>query len=225
MGTEAAWVPLVISALGTGATAYSAREQAKDADQVAAQGIRQQASRQREADEQVSAEVGALEKSSPEAARQQATEAFMGQLRRTRGQAVSGGPTGASSGRYNADLDEAGSDVQNFGSKVASTMARINAPGLQRQAEGQGFARLASNLSTVGRNSGGDAFLNQLRLRGVGKNPWLEGGGQILTGVGNGMAASGYGMDKGLDPEGVARVTRNGYRVPDVVMHGNEGFA
>lgn len=225
MGTEAAWVPLVISALGTGATVYSGREQAKDADAVAAQGIRQQASRQREADEQVSAEVGALEKSTPEAAREQATEAFMGQLRRTRGQAVTGGPAGASSSRYSADLDEAGSDVQNFGSKVANTMARINAPGLQRQAEGQGFARLASNLSTVGRNSGGDAFLNQLRLRGVGKNPWLEGGGQILTGVGNGMAASGYGMDEGLDPKGVDRVItgRTPYSTPPYA--GTRGFA
>ena len=43
MGTEAAWVPLVVAALGSGVQAYNVRQTAKEADAVAAQGIRQQA--------------------------------------------------------------------------------------------------------------------------------------------------------------------------------------
>lgn len=189
MGTEAAWVPLVISAVAGGASAYNTRQTAKEADQVAAQGIRQQAKNQEEADSRVTSEVNALEQSSPEASRAQATDAFLGQLRRTRGQAVAGGPAGASS-RYAADLETAEGDVSTFGTKVADTLARINAPGLQREAEGQGFNRLSSDLGTIGRNAGADAFLNDLRLRGVKRNPWIDAGASIGGGVAGGMAGS-----------------------------------
>jgi hypothetical protein len=189
MGTEAAWVPLVVAALGSGVQAYNVRQTAKEADNVAAQGIRQQGERQREADDRVSQEVNALEASSPEAARAQATEAFMGQLRRTRGNAVENGPAGASA-RYGADLAGAEGDVADFGSRGADILARIGAPAQQRLAEGQGAGRLASDLGGIGRNAGGDAFLNNLRQRSVRNNPWLEAGGQILTGVGSGMAAN-----------------------------------
>lgn len=207
MGTEGVWVPLVISALGAGASAYNTRETAKEADEVAAQGIRQQAKNQEEADSRVNAEVNALEQSSPEASRAQATENFLGQLKRTRGQAVAGGPSGASS-RYNADLEGATNDVSTFGTKVADTLARINAPGLQRQAEGQGFNRLSSDLSTIGRNSGADAFLNDLRLRGVKRNPWIDAGASVAGGVSGGMASSGYGSTKygAYDPRATRRV-------------------
>lgn len=207
MGTEAAWVPLVLSAIGTGATAYTAHQTAKEQDRAAAQGIRQQAERQRQADERVSQEVNALEQSSPEAARQQATDAFMSQLRRTRQQAVTGGPVGASD-RYQTDMEQAGADVQDFGGKVAKTLARINAPTLQRIGEGQQFARLSSNLNQIGRFASGDDFLNQLRMRGIRANPWVQAGGQILTGVAGGMASSGYGQSKyGVnDPRATRRV-------------------
>jgi hypothetical protein len=189
MGTEAAWVPLVMAAVGTGTQAYVAHEAAADQDKTAAMGIREQAAHQRQADERVSSEVSALEQSTPEAARAQATGAFMDQLRKSRSQAVPGGVAGASS-RYDEDLGAAGEEVQDFGSKVASTLARINAPGLQRQAEGQGFARLSSDLGGLQRSSTGDAFLNQLRLRGIKPDPWLSGAGELVTGVGGGMAAN-----------------------------------
>lgn len=187
MGTEAAWVPLVIGAISAGASAYNTRQVAKDQDQAAAAGIRMQAERQREADERVSQEVSAMEQSSPEASRKQATDAFLGQLRRTRGQAVAGGPAGASE-RYTQDLQSASGDVESYGAETADTLGRINAPGLQRQAEGQGFARLSSDLGTIGRNAGGDAFLNQLRLGSIRRNPWIDAGAEIGTGVAGGMA-------------------------------------
>lgn len=187
MGTEAAWVPLVVGALSAGASAYNTREVAKDQDQAAAAGIKLQAQHQREADDRVSQEVSAMEQSSPEASRKQATDAFLGQLRRTRGQAVAGGPAGASD-RYQQDLQTASGDVQNFGTQVAGTLARINAPALQRQGEAQGFARLSTDLGTIGRNAGGDAFLNQLRLNSIRRNPWIDAGAEIGTGVAGGMA-------------------------------------
>lgn len=207
MGTEAAWVPLVIGALGAGASAYNTREVAKDQDQAAAAGIRLQAQRQQEADQRVSQEVSAMEQSSPEAARKQATDDFLGQLRRTRGQAVAGGPAGASQ-RYAQDLESASGDVTDFGTKVADTMARISAPSLQRQSEGQSFARTASDLGTIGRNAQGDAFLNQLRLNSIRRDPWIDAGAGLAGGVAGGMASS-YGKYGGVPDQQVT--LDNGY--------------
>lgn len=214
MGTEAAWVPLVIGAISAGASAYNTRQVAKDQDNAAAIGIQNQAKKQREADDRVSAEVEAMNQSSPEASRKQATDAFMTQLRRTRGQAVAGGPAGASD-RYTADLASAEGDVNQFGTTTADTLARINAPALQRQGEAQGFARLSSDLSQIGRAAGGEQFLNELRLRSIRRNPWIDAGASIGGGVAGGMASSQGRYGGGVTPGGTR--TDVPVRTPGVV--------
>lgn len=150
-----------------------------------------------------------MEQSSPEASRKAATDAYLGQLRRTRSQAVAGGPAGASQ-RYQQDLQTVSGDVQDYGSEVADTLGRISAPSLQRQGESQGFARLASDLGTISRNAGGDAFLNQLRLNSIRRNPWIDAGAALAGGVAGGMASSAgkYGSTKyGVrDPYATRRV-------------------
>jgi hypothetical protein len=179
--------PLIVAALSAGAQAYQTNQVAKDQDAAAAQGIRSQAANQRQADEAVGASVDQLGQSTPEGARAKATEDFLGQLRRNRGQAIPGATSGGSA-RYNADMAGAQSDVADFGSRAADTLARINAPAMQREAEGVGFNRLSSNLGMIGRNASGDQFLDQLRLRSVRPNPWVSAGAELGQGAASGMA-------------------------------------
>lgn len=189
MGTEAAWVPLVISAIGAGAGAYETNRTLNKQDAAAAQGIRQQSQRQHQADERVNQELGDLQGSNAEAERTAANDQFVQQLQRNRAAASGALPNvaGASS-RFASDLTAANEDSDSLATRVASLMARIDAPTLQRQREGTAFGRLATDLGQIGRASAGDDFLTQLRVRGIRENPWVMAGGGLAQGVGTGMA-------------------------------------
>lgn len=187
MGAEIL-IPLAISALGSGAQAYNTYRTMGKQDEEAAVGIRAQAGHQRQADEAVNNSVDQLGQSSPEGARAKATDDFLSQLRRNQGQAVPGASPGGSS-RYAEDSAGAETDVADFGAKAASTMARISAPGMQREQEGVNFNRLSTSLGTIGRNASGDQFLTQLRSRSIRENPWVNAGVGVATGAANGMAS------------------------------------
>lgn len=192
MGTEYAWVPYVLAAAGTGAQVVSDQSQRNDQARATEVGLDQQKARQDEADAAVNAEIGALQRSTPEAQRQEAADSFITQLRRSNASSQGDVPVGASE-QFQTDTAAAEQGVTDFGTRTANLMARISAPVRQRQVEGQGMSRLASQLATVGRNSQGDDFLAQLRLQRATGNPGLEAAGQFLTGVGTGMASNGYG--------------------------------
>lgn len=191
MGTEAAWVPAVIAAVGAGVQANETDQTARRQDENAAQGIRTQAGKQREADARVSQEVNKLGQSTPEDAQKQATDAFMEQLNRTKTQAVGERSAGATSDAYNTDSAQANADVQKYGANRAGVLGRIAAPGIQRTAENVSRARAGTDLGLIARNSAGDQFLTQLRASQIHNNPWTMAAGQTIGAIGGGMAASG----------------------------------
>lgn len=206
MGAEVL-VPLAISALSAGAATYNTVDTARRADRVAAQGITQQADTQRRADERVNQEIQTLEGSTPEDSRAAANNDYLTALRRNRSNAVGEDLTGATSSAYTADTAAAKTGVTGYGTRVADTMSRIAAPGRQRQAEGEGFAQLASNLQNFSRESQGNAFLQSLRQRSVTRNPWVDAGATIGSGVAGGMAANSGTLDDGT----LTSVMDNGY--------------
>lgn len=190
MGTEALWIPLALSAAGAGLQAHNSYRTAKRQDSAAAAGIRQQAARQREADQRVNAEIGALEGSTPEGEKAQALSDYMTTLQRARSQARGGGDVAGASDRYQTDDAAAKVGIQNYGGQVADTLSRIAAPGLQRDREGRQINRMGSDVAGIARNAGGEAFLAQLRHNSINRNPWLDAGGQVLTGIAGGMASA-----------------------------------
>jgi hypothetical protein len=188
MGAAVA-VPLVLSALSAGASAYNTRKVQNEQSDIAAQGMLAQRNNQQEADAQVAEGVGQLERSSPEAAQKEATDAFLSQLRRSRDQAV--GESGIGGDEFKSDMGQVQKDVTDYGVRNADVQGRINAPGLQRQQEGVTMGRVASNLNRIGRASNADQFLTQLRMGSVQANPWVNAGAQIGGGVASGLAGSG----------------------------------
>jgi hypothetical protein len=190
MGLETATlVALGLGAAGAGTGAYIARDTAKQTDRINAQGIRDQASKQREIDDRINKEVQTVAKSDPRDAAGKSTDQFLSALRRTRGAASGAGIPGGSD-RFADDSAAVGDDVAAYGADVAGTLGRINAPTLQRQAEGQGFARLASDIGATARRASGDQYLNSLRLRGVRPNQGLQLFSQLAGGAAGGIAAS-----------------------------------
>lgn len=195
MGTEAAWIPAVIAAVGAGASAKNTYDTAKRTDNEAAAGIAAQAQKQRQADSRVNQEVQQLQASSPEQERANATNQFMDQLRRTRGEQYDTGSAGATSGAFKTDTANAATNVADFGKTQADQLARISAPSRQRSNEQISFGRLGSDLGGIGRAANGDAFLSQLRLRGIQRNPWVDAGAGVAQGVAGGMAQTGGAGD------------------------------
>lgn len=189
MGAAVA-VPLALSALSAGANYYNTRQVAKDQEAIQSQGLADQRARQQQADAEVANAVGAIERSTPEAAQKEATDQFLSQLRRNRSQAV--GEEGLGGRQFAQDLAGANADVTRHGDEGADILARLNAPGRQREAEGVTLGRTASNIGTIGRNAGADAFLTDLRMRNVQRNPWVDAAGTFTGGLGSGLAASGY---------------------------------
>ena len=210
MGTEEFWVPAVIAAVGAGAQQVDAHNTAQRQDEQAAQGIRIQGADQQKADTQVAQNIQKLQGSSPEAARANAANAFITQLRRNSAEST-GVPVAGGSARYKGDIATSNQNITDYGNNLADTQASILAPNLQRQAEGQNSQQLAANLSEIGRQSQANAFLSQLRMRGITNNPWAQAGGSILEGVGNGMASSGYGSGDNDQPINIDPSTGQAY--------------
>lgn len=197
----AAAIPLIVSALGAGAGAYNADRTARRQDDAAAAGIQTQQLRQREADQRIDQEIGAVERSSPEAERQAATDQFLQQLRTSRGAIAgdTGGALGGASDRFAQDSAAATAGVQNFGERAANVLGRIRAPVDQRQREAVGFGRASSDIGQIARTASGDDFLNRLRLSGIRRNPWIDAAGETAQAYARGAASRARppGLDAG----------------------------
>lgn len=193
MGTEALWIPAVMAAVGTGIQAKESSDTAKEQDEIAAQNVRTQGEKQREANARVSEEITSLQNSSPEASQKAATDAFMEQLNATRAQAQGGETVGAVSDAYNTDSAKASADIDQYGQTKAGVLGRISAAGRQRQDEAISANRASTDLGLIASKAAGEDFLGQLRLSQAQNNPWTMAAGQAISGAGSGMASSGGG--------------------------------
>lgn len=198
-GAEIA-IPLLLAGGATAATTINADRAAGRADRIAAQGIRQQGVRQRDIDARVDQQIGEVAGSDPEMDRRASEAQFLDQLRRSRAAARGGAGVPGASGRYGEDLITGDAAVDSTAARVADLMARTNAPMLQRERELQGFDRLRSDVGTIQNAAGGDAFLNQLRVRAVRPNPWVDALAGIAGGYGQARA---YGSASGRASRGL----------------------
>lgn len=199
VGTEALWIPAVLAAAGGAAQAVNTRNVAKRQDNQAAAGIRQQAETQRGINARINQTLQQTAAANPDEVRSTVQDQYLRQAQAKLGQARAGlvGDTGLSSA-YNEAANTAGGKVADFATSTAGLLARMDAPGVQRQQEGMRFGNLGMDLDAVRGNVQADQFLNQLRMQGIRRNPWLDAAGAALSGAGAGMASragstGGYG--------------------------------
>lgn len=202
---------LGLAAAGTGLNAYNTYRTGRDQDRQAAEGIRMQARRQQQADKEVASEIEKLENSNAAEKRAERLGQYMDQLARTR-KSAEGGLTSLVGGEdFQADLAEARGDVGQYGDVTAGMMAGFDAPGLQRESEGISQSRLASRLGLIGRQSEGDAWINELRMRAIRRNPWLDAGSSLLAGLASGLPVGGGSGAAGPSPYNKAVVPPGKY--------------
>lgn len=193
MGAEVI-VPLILSGLSAGMSAYNTQKTAKREDQALAESIRNQASKQKEADARTLKEVSAMEGSTSRDEEAKRTDQYATQLRRNRAnmQGVNLMP-GVGGATFTADAAKAMQGVDQYAGQTAGLMAQADAPGMQRQDEAFGFGKLATDIGLLQRESRGQAYIDELRRRSIRRNPWLDMAAG-LTGAAGGAMAGGGGV-------------------------------
>lgn len=210
MGTEEFWVPAVLAAVGTGAS-YANQQQANQRQNDAEiQAMQNQDAITSKANAASRALTQQIAKDTPTNIANQATGDYVAQLRKnaagsTQGGSTTGGtqtfgnstsslaPVSGASSRYNADTAKSQQEVQNYGDIYAKEMGSIDAATRMRQNEGLAMGTLGTQLNTLGAQSYGQNFVDQLRSQVAGQaNPWI--------GLASGLfsnAAKAYSMNAG----------------------------
>lgn len=192
MGTEAAWVPWALAAVGAGAGYVNQRNVERRQDDILSRQIAQNMSRQQEADRAMAETMRERAASSAETDRQASTATYLDAVRAAQAQATRGlGQVGAVSRAYTDSANDAALGVGDYGARTAELMARLDAPALQREREGLDADRLRIRLGQIGRAADSDDYLARLRLQMVRANPWLAAAGGLATGAAGAMAGRG----------------------------------
>lgn len=189
MGTEVL-VGLAMTALSAGLAYENQRRTANKQDSQLAQSLRNQATKQRQADARVNEELAKLKESDASKERSQRLDDYMQAIRAASGKMTSGLVPMVGGEAFATDAAKAAEGVQDYATANAGLLSRIDAPSLQRQREGFGFGNLATDIGLIGREAQGQSFLDELRLRAIRRNPWMDMAAGVLGGMAGGMGGS-----------------------------------
>lgn len=205
-----AWVAGLLLVAAAAAQEYNSEQVAKHQDQQAAIGIMEQGRKQKQADSKVNDEVQKLASSNADDERATRLQDYMTTLARGKQTAQAGLNTPQIGGSaFQADASKAAGQVQDNAATTAGLMARIDAPGMQRQGEAFDYGNLATDLDLIKRQAAGEDFLNQLRIRAIRRNPWIDLAAAGASGYANAYASKGGSGDSAYGPYS------SGYKYPN----------
>lgn len=191
MGVAA--VPLLMTAVSAGMSAYNTNKTAKRQDNQLAESIRGQSKLQKEQDARVNQEVTKLSGSTMDESRQKRMGDFMSQLGRNRQSITNGLTPNIGSDVFRGDSAVAAEGALGEANNVAGLLATMDAPGMQRQAEGKGFGQLATDTDLMKRRSQGQQFIDDIRMRGIRRSTGLDLGAGLIGAMGSAYAGAGAG--------------------------------
>jgi hypothetical protein len=191
--------------------AYNNDRTIRRQDQQAATSIQNQGRIQRQVDQRVDDEVRQLEQSSAADERAKALQGYMDTLGRNRRALEAGLTPTVGSDAFRESSAQATGDVNQYASRAAELMSRIDAPSMQRQGEAFGYGRLATDVNTLGRTAQGEAFLDEMRMRAIRRNPWIDAVAGGLAAYGGTRAGAGSGASSGTEVYPYATGTSQGH--------------
>lgn len=182
------YLAMAAAAAAASANAYNTHQTAKRQDAAAADSIRNQSAKQRQADARVNEEVQSLQNSTPEDSRAKRLDQYMTQLRMNKAAQAGGLTPAIGSDAFKADSASALEGVQQDAANTAGLMARMDAPGMQRQTEAAGYGRMGTDIGLLSREAKGQQFLDDLRLKSIRRNEGLD----FAAGLLNAYASGGF---------------------------------
>lgn len=197
MGTEAAWVPLVMAAVSAGATYYDNRQQVKRSDRIALDSLQQTSARQKKADNVTQQMLQEFAGSNAEGEKQSTLRGFLDQLTRAQPEAQRGLQTrGGESETFRKDAADAALGVTAQGERYADLSSRLDAPAMQRTRERNTLFDRGMDIGMIGREQEGADRHSKLLLSQVRSNPWLQALAQGASAYGSSYGGGGMGMGK-----------------------------
>lgn len=185
-------IGLALAAAAAGGQYYNTTKTAERQDNQAALGIQNQSRIQKQADAKVNDVVTKLADSNAADAKASRLDDYLNVLRRNRSTTQAGLTPNIGSDTFKTDAAAAASGVSSYADKTAGLMARMDAPGIQRQQEGFDYGNLATDIGLIGRESQGQNFLDQLKMGRIRRNAKIDLGSGLLM-AGAGAAANGAG--------------------------------
>ena len=204
----AAFIPLVLSAVGTAASVYNQNQTAHRQDKQLATQLRMDADKQHEADAKTSQLINNVRASSDVDEKEGSLAQFTSAIQANRGNATKPLATqGAVSDAYKKAGSDAALGMATKATGLADLTASIDAPRLQRQNDVRDVDNYNADIGLIRRRSQGDDFLSQMVLRGIKKNPWIDAAAQTAQGFagkygGGGSGASSAGGGSNLYSDG-----------------------
>lgn len=198
-------LPLILSAAGTGAQVKAQHDLADDQKRAAAEGILRQAALNRDASTRVAQTTQQIASSDASAETAAKRQNYLDALRKTLPSRQGANPvSGAVSSRFAEDTADAQDESEAEAVQNAGLAAAIDAPAAQRMREGVSLNNTNVDLAQLRSQSQGADYLTRLRMAMMKPNTALMAGGQLLSGAGGAMAASGgFGVDDGQDAFGM----------------------
>lgn len=154
--------------------------------------------RQQEADAMIGDEIGAIAASNPEGERRQSLADYTTAIARSRIEPNVNASIAPNLGGTQYKADAAAGNMRNAQElrRTSDLVSRIDAPGFQRQREGERANRTASNVRELGRQGDTAAFLARLRAGRRRPNPWV----QLISSLGTQIAGNYEPGLKGKNP-------------------------
>jgi len=166
---------LAMAALAAaGASAYNTQQTAKKADNIAAQGIRKQSENQRRVNAKLQETIGKTAESNSEDAKRAANDSYINQVQNKLATGTAGLAKRGISQQFDEMAGQASGQASDYAGKIASLLSRIDAGTMQRQAEGNMMGDFQFDVGPEASNIQGDAFLNDMALRNVRRNPYID---------------------------------------------------
>ncbi|KZC17014.1 hypothetical protein RHOFW510R12_01530 [Rhodanobacter sp. FW510-R12] len=190
-------IGLALAAAAAGGQYYNTTKTAERQDNQAALGIRNQSRIQKEADAKVNDAVARLADSNAASAKQSRLDDYMNVLRRNRSTVENGLTPNIGSDTFKTDAATAANDASSYADKTAGLMARMDAPGIQRQQEGFDYGNLATDIGLIGRESQGQNFLDQLKLGRIRRNAKIDLASGLMSAAAGGVASGGTSAASG----------------------------
>lgn len=198
MGIELG-IAALLAAGGAGLNYYNTSKTEKKQDKALAQDIRNQGKKRAETQALTNKEIEKLTASRSADEKEANLAQYTDAIRKAAGNATRGLSGGMGGERFQQDAADASKAVTAFGNDRANTISAIDAPIDQRFGEGVSFGNLGVDIGNVTRQAEDQHFLDQLRLKGIKRNPWLD----IASAAMSGAASAGIGSGGGSSSVGL----------------------
>lgn len=183
------YIALALAAAAAGTSYYNTTKTAHNADQVAAQGIREQSANQKKANARINKTLDEEANSSLAGSAKQAQDQYLAQAQRSMAQANAGLTERGLSSDFDERAGGAAASNADWSALGAKLLGTIDGASRQRDAEAKNFGNTGMDLSVIGSKIGSDDFLNKLRLSQVRRNAGLDLAAGLMNGAAGGVAS------------------------------------